>query len=330
MAQRTQRRVSISWIRQSTRGQSVARELHAKHYCVTSLGRSRRRNAPLRWLLNAAKTWRILRAEKPDVIFVENPPIFAGLVAWLYCRHRRAVYVLDTHSGAFTYTRWAAFSWLHKFIARRALLSLVHNDPMRKKVSAWGASALTVEGDPFDLPSEGVYELETGFNVAVVSSFDKDEPIEVVLDAARELPDVKFYITGDSRLCPSEVRAHAPDNAVFTGFLALSQYAALLRGSDVVVCLTTHDNTMQSGAYEAVALRRPVITSNWGVLRSVFRRGAVCINISSDELVSAIGQVRGDHARFVREIESLRTELLGQWQQTLGRLVETLDEVGCS
>ena len=37
------------------------------------------------------------------------------------------------------------------------------------------------------------------FTVAVVCSFNYDEPIEEILSAAAQLPDVRFYMTGDPR-----------------------------------------------------------------------------------------------------------------------------------
>ena len=53
-----------------------------------------------------------------------------------------------------------------------------------------------------------------------------------------------------------------PDNVRLTGFLPDSDYVGLILASDAVIALTTMDHTMQRGAYEAVYLGRPVITSN--------------------------------------------------------------------
>ena len=35
------------------------------------------------------------------------------------------------------------------------------------------------------------------FNVAVISSFAYDEPLQALFDAASKLPDIQFYTTGD-------------------------------------------------------------------------------------------------------------------------------------
>ena len=65
------------------------------------------------------------------------------------------------------------------------------------------------------------YEMEKKviFNVAVISSFAVDEPLQVVFDAASQMRDVYFYITGDKKNADKNVLIKKPDNVIFTDFL---------------------------------------------------------------------------------------------------------------
>ena len=62
-----------------------------------------------------------------------------------------------------------------------------------------------------------------------------------------------------------------------TGFLDYNIYLDLLQKVDVIMDLTTDDKTMLSGAFEAVALEQPLITSDWIPLRRYFNKGTIYV-----------------------------------------------------
>jgi glycosyltransferase involved in cell wall biosynthesis len=110
--------------------------------------------------------------------------------------------------------------------------------------------------------------------VVVPASFDPDEPVEAVLDAAVRHPDVEVVITGRDAAGWVDPAA-VPANVVLTGYLARSGYEALLAGAAVVCSLTTLDDCMQQAGYEAMAWGRPLVTSDTDVLRDYFGAAAV-------------------------------------------------------
>jgi len=61
---------------------------------------------PVRYLVQTWQTWRILHREKPDIIFIQNPPIFAVLAVSLYTLFFGGRYVIDSHTGAFLDPHW--------------------------------------------------------------------------------------------------------------------------------------------------------------------------------------------------------------------------------
>ena len=85
--------------------------------------------APLRYAVQAFLTLIILFRERPSVVFVQDPPIFAGLTVCLYTwlargplgAGRKVGFVVDAHTGAFLHPWWKPFrrlrfpygSWHH-------------------------------------------------------------------------------------------------------------------------------------------------------------------------------------------------------------------------
>lgn len=159
--------------------------------------------------------------------------------------------------------------------------------------------------------------------MTLVCTFTRDEPIETFFRAAALVPDVTFHVTGDYRRAAPGVLAQKPANVRLTGFVPDADFVGLLLTSDAVVSLTTLDHTMQRGAYEAVYLGRPVITSNFDLLRRHFCKGTVHVDNTAEAIAHGIRRMRSELPRYRREIEELRRERLADWQRaehTLRRL----------
>ena len=124
--------------------------------------------------------------------------------------------------------------------------------------------------------------------------------------------------------------AAKPANVRLTGFLSDSEYAGLLLASDAVIALTTYDHTMQRGAYEAVYLGRPVVTSNFELLRSHFRKGAVHVDNTEQAIVDGLCRMRDNLPRYRSEVEELRRERLDEWKRVEAALLELISASGRS
>lgn len=315
--------VMISWAPYSRMSSTFAQELGGKLFCVHYLRFQSPPVAPLKYVLQAVKTLQILFREKPRAIHVQNPPFVAGLVVDWYCRLSRAKFVLHYHSAAFG----RIWNWslpLQKGIARRAVTNIVTNQHWAEVVSGWGGETLVMV-DPFlELPQGEPYPVgKDGFNLAFVSTFAEDEPTEAVLDAARRMPDVHFYITGDKRKKPPGFFENAPANVTFTGFLDPDrEYPGLLRAVDAVMVLTTRDYTLQLGGCEAAAVHKPLITSDWPYLREVFSRGTAFVKDTPESIQQGIRQIQSDYQRYCEEIALLRGEKQREWNLRLNQLKE--------
>lgn len=321
-----QKRVYIAWVKQDTRARSLAHHLDAKNFFIHSINSNKKICSPLKYIINTFITLNLLNKENPDVIFVVNPPVFAVLVIWMYCIFHDCTYIVDTHSAAFTAKRWSMFLWLYRFLSKRALINILHNKILEQKVANWGAITANIGEVIYQMNTSKTYPFREGFNVVYVSLYAGDEPLAEVIEAARKMPSVNFYITGSLRYAPHDIIKESPDNIVFTDFLPDEMYVALLKDSDIVICLTKNDNTMQNGAYEALTLGRPIITSNWLVLRNLYYKGSICIDNSSISLVNAINRIKNNYSRYIREIMELRAEFQSSWEKKFLKLLEILNK----
>jgi glycosyltransferase involved in cell wall biosynthesis len=325
MVAREQKRVYISWFPFSSPSESMAGHLKAKSYHIYFFKRHQKILTPLKYVLASFKTLSILHKVHPSIIFVENPPIVAVLIVWLYCSMHSSKYIVDTHSGAFTARRWAVFLGLYRFLSKRALMNVLHNEPIENKMADWKAPTMTLEPAPVKSTVDRAYPFRNGFNAVLISTYAADEPIAETIEAARGLSGVNLYITGNLRQAPKSIIENHPDNVILTDFLPQSDYLALLKGCDVAICLTKSDNTMQWGALEALEFERPIIVSDWPILKSCFSKGTVHVNNTTKAIMNAIDHIRKNQSFYLGDIKILREERQVSWSRRFSKLLALVE-----
>lgn len=316
--------VFIAWVVYDGRTALLARHFNSNAKFISYGRRGSAVRAPFRYLVQAIRTWSILWREKPKLVFVQIPPIFAGLVVLLYTRLTGARFVMDTHSASFFSRTWKQFLWVHRILSRMALTTIVPSESLAQIIQGWGCRASVLGFTPGWYPSGESIKHADGFTIAVIGSYDPDEPIDAVLGAAGELPDVTLYMSGDSSRIPSDLVANSPQNCIFTGYLPYERYVALLRSVDAVMDLTSWDNTLLLGAYEAVELEKPLITSDWPILREYFSQGTVHVNNTKEGITEGMRRARDDHEQLRSEIRLLRKSLRSDWDREYGELKQVI------
>ncbi len=314
------RRVFISWWKYTSRPDSFARAMHAENYFFAQGARFWH----FKYIPRAWCTFYMLLKRRPRLIFVSNPPPFAALVVWFYTLLFDAKFCMDSHTSAFDRPRWLFFMPLQAFLGRRAIWLATTNDTLTRRMLDQGVSALSVPDIPFEMPQASYPVKKDAFTIAFICSFDVDEPIMEVFEAARSLPDVHFYVTGNPQKASKALREARPDNVTFTGFLSNEDYAGLLRSVSAIMVLTTYDFTMQRGGSEAVTVGKPLITSDFEILRKVFRKGTVHVDNSPESIQNAILTIREQLPRFEQEIKMLREERQQQWETLHEELEERI------
>jgi glycosyltransferase involved in cell wall biosynthesis len=187
-----------------------------------------------------------------------------------------------------------------------------------------GAHATLVPDVPVIYPSVERFTKPEATVVAAVCSFNYDEPIAEILDAARAVPEVRFFMTGNPKHLSQELKARMPANVTLTGFLSVEAYGGLVSGADAVMTLTTRDHTMLRAAYEAIYQGTPVIVSDWDLLRGAFDEGALHVDNSVEQIATAVRRVAVDGVALREGARRLKERKLRRWAQTKEAIAERI------
>ncbi len=313
--------IFITWLPHTSRSQTLAESFGAKPVFFGYLaGKGNVLKVALRYVLMTLHTVAYVLVRRPRLVFVMNQPIFLPLVLFLLSRITGVRYVIDSHSGLFNKPQWKWSLPIMKYVYRASLFSIVTNESHRKLTEGWGTrvevlGALSMGDEPverFDRPAEPC--------IAVIGTFAEDEPMEEIIEASRNLPEVRFFITGALKNAPRRMVKSAPANVTFTDFIPRSRYVGLVQAMDAAMILVKNDNVMQRGAYEAMSWGIPIITSDWGVLRENFYRGAAFVDNTPGDIVRAVREVLGNLDHYKSEIAELRRERQESWDKTIASI----------
>jgi len=314
----------LSWSSYHRRSELLAQHFGAKIFYVSYGKRGKLLDILLKYPIQSLQTWSILKKENPLVIFVQNPPIFCALVAYLYGKLFGSEYIIDSHTGAFLDLKWRGFLGLHRWLSRRALTTIVHNNSQEEFMKAWKCPYCVIGYTPGNYPEGEPFPFQRQFNIAVISTYGDDEPLELIFEAARCVPDVDFYITGDDRQITPSLRKNKPENCYLTGYLSYSLYIGLLRHADSIMDLTTRDHTLLMGGFEAVSLGTPLITSDWPVLKEYFSLGTVHTSNTVEGLCESVHYVKSNHASLKQGMLRAQEMLQNEWEQKYNELYSVI------
>lgn len=253
----------IAWTPVEGRSREIAALLGGEARCFFAFGTPRRWVAPMRYAVDAVRTVRYLASRRPQSVIATNPPAFPGLIAMAYGRLTGAPVLLDSHPAAFGQRESLSGRLLlpvHRWMVSRVAGNVLPSDELADLVRSWGGRAGVFHEAP-PAWQVGGHEPGARTRVLLVGVLAPDEPVEEALEAARTLPDVEFFVTGDTRRLPGKVVQQAPANVQFLGFLRGEAFRRELEEADIVLTLSTDGTAAMRAAYEAVYAERPLVVS---------------------------------------------------------------------
>jgi glycosyltransferase involved in cell wall biosynthesis len=313
----------IAWSSVSGRSLEIARALGGEARCFFDFGIVRRRLVPLRYAASAVRTIAYLLLRRPRAVIATNPPVFPALIAYAYGRLTAAPIVLDSHPTSFGFyeeKRFVTLMPLHRFLMARVRATIVTVDELAVEVEREGGRAALVHEAPplWTVPPAAPLNGKPPV-VLFVGIFASDEPVELLLEAARRLPEVEVHVTGDLRKCPPELQEQAPPNVRFVGFLDPAAYRDAIAAANVVMTLTTRPESVDRGANEAVFARRPLIVSDWPASRRYFPY-AVHVPNTADGITAGLREAVGRYEQLRQKADLALAEQQGRWEQQLAAL----------
>ena len=320
--------VFVVWYSFSRRAETLASEVKGRVVFQYEAGLTGGWRTIWRYLVQARKTWQMLNRQKPDLVMVQSPPIFAPLAVVLWCKFwsrstttgKRVPYVIDCHPGTFHDPNWRWALPMLRLLARGAVVTLLCNEPSQKIVEQWRVRNIFLpDGLPRFVEATGTVGTEGEARVAVISTFAGVEPIAEVFDAARLLPNVTFYVTGDPKRANSALLASKPENVVLTGFLRGGTYVGLLQNVHGIAILTKEPKDLSCGAYEALSLAKPALISDWPGSRQCFQRGFIYVENTPQAIARGVQEMLDEQARLSADAQEMR---VAYTQTRLPRLQE--------
>lgn len=298
----------ITWERQQ-RNVSMSRLFSADYYEFNESSR----NYLFRILANSFKTYGVFNRGY-DVIFVQNPSFFLMAISVFFNVFFNKKLVIDAHNaGVFPLEgKVNSLVRINKLFLKKADLVLVSNKYLQKYLDGLGVDSFAM-CDPIPEISKkslSKYRLSKTTDVFIICSWSDDEPVHLYFSLAKRFPHLKFRISGNFRKRFGSALNDIGNNVELLGFVEESLYFKYISECEIAIDLTTREDCLVCGAYEAISFGVPVILSDTKVNREVFRRGAVFSNCSDDDLSEAL-QYTIDNYEFLKsEVANMKEELV--------------------
>lgn len=323
--------IYIAWTRYQRRPVSMQREFDYELFFLTALpGSVGLRKALFSYPVQAYRTLQLILKLRPDLIWVQLPPSFLAHTIYLarLLLGGKTVLIGDLHNSALS-KRWVSVPLTRRLLNSFDIL-LAHNEPTRQAARKLGFDdrrLLVLEDSLPSIADETMAApgIVPGLFV-VPCSFNRDEPIRHVLEAAFDLPEFRFMLTGDRGKAERlGYLTKVPDNVTFTGFIPTTEYEKLLNSATGVLCLTTEDGIQLSAAAEAVGSGKPMIISGTPLLRTLFGTGLFVDN-SKEEIRDACRVVAADYDGFAARTRHAREDVDREerWQSQVARIRQHL------
>lgn len=306
----------ITWERHQ-RSRSLSEQLQ-----IPLIELSRTGSRSMRYLHNSIATLRLLMRRSYPIVFVQVPSLVLGHLA-LGCASLFGFRVIaDAHNAVIEGAESGPppLRFLYRMLIRRVSRVIVTNSALAERVAKLGGRSLIL---PDPVPSFRDHDAARGSfdHVVVISTWAQDEPLDAILKAAALLPQPLFFtITGRPRGAFAAAAANTP-RVKMSGYLSDSDYLELLRTARAIVDLTTREDCLVCGAYEALALGRPLIVSDSRALRELLQDGAAFAANEPRAIAEAVGEVCQAEQGWATRCTRRRDAYMVEWQQAADRLL---------
>jgi len=273
--------------------------------------------------------------EYPKKVIIQLPtgPILVATIAARALTGISAELIADVHTGFLTSKiRFIFKGWRHNILnapfkefTKYVDLILLHNKLNKVLLPREYHNKSIVLYDPFYVLKEFISKFrgcELTYSgprdyVVFPASWHPDEPIEFLISTwVRHGLDLPLLITGMPR-GPVTIRAskllRENRKVVLTGYLSYDRYLCLLSKAKAVISATTSNLDMQCSAYEALALKRPIIASKSQAIREVLKDSASYFTINNPtSLIKSVKEVINEYETYVGKIHRISSELEGK------------------
>ncbi len=265
-------------------------------------------------------------------MFVQNPSIVLASIALVFRPWFGYTLIVDAHNSGVAPLegRSCFFQFWANAVHSRADFTIITNTGLASHISEVGGSPLVIP-DPVPHLSANSPPITTVNAPQVVecffiSTWSADEPFQEVISASLILGD-RFKIVASGRyqkVAEQLAVTTIPSNFTMTGYLTETEFVSLLLRCDIVIDLTTREDCLVCGAYEAVAAEKPMILSDTACLKAYFSKGVVFTQNDAVSIANAIIHAAENIDSLQIDIRSLKDELSRHWPSYMNIAIDSI------
>jgi len=250
------------------------------------------------------RTVTAIRSTRPEIVIATNPSLVLGFLLLALRRCYHFVLVSDAHYlGVRAMHGNRVVQKLLDFHNSKVDLVIVTNDAHATYLAEQGCRTyvcpdplprLTLDNSPtISLPQR---------SALLVCSFADDEPYEAVFAAFSRLVERGYvlFVSGNYRKAHIDPREYPWVR--FLGYVSEDKYHAYLRSCSVVIDLTKLEDCLVCGAYEALALEKPLVLSRSRALTDYFGRAAVLTDNTTDSIMETVQQAHSQRDELISKV----------------------------
>jgi glycosyltransferase involved in cell wall biosynthesis len=212
---------------------------------------------------------------------------------------------------------------LYRFVLRGAHFCIVTNHRLTLRAARFGATTVILPDPLPRLHVESEASICAG-HILAISTWAEDEPLADIVAAAGDLPE-GFMLTLTGRPRGSVVeQAKAASKVRLSGFVSKQEYVNLLASAQVVVDLTTREDCLVCGGYEALSLGRPLVLSDSLALRELFRGAALYCQNSARAISQTILQACVEQAQLSERSRERKEQYEIEWDEARRKMLQAV------
>ncbi len=270
---------------------------------------------------SAAWSIKLLIKHRPSVLFLQYSFLLLVIVSFykVLAPYKVSIYC-DCHTKALRRNLhgWgnAVFFSFKKWSIDATDLVILSNHGQVKDLEKFSARFLIVP-DFIPVLEGSNHRGQTSPYCVMSMSFDKDEPVTELADAAELIAKYQhIFITGSA---PNWLQQRFSKNprVHVTGFIEDRKYQTLLKYADSIISLTSEEDCLQCSGYEALAFEVPFVTSDTTALRKYFGGSAIFVNHHPDLIARGVKAVYKQHKFYRRSMAELKSEKMALQQNNM-------------
>jgi len=316
--------VWLSW-HYAARSRSMAKVLD-----IPILEYFNNKNALIRHSLSTIWTIWVLLKKRPKVVFIQLSFMLLNIVAlYKLLTFGRTIIVADCHTKALRRKAKGLLHYIFWPIKRATFnlvnISIVSNIGMEKDVKELHNNYLMI---PDKIPEVDFTKNASEEKYFVyVSSFAVDEPFNEIFEVAKKIPnDIKLYWTGK---IPKNISIpnDKPNNLIFTDYISFEEYYNLIANASAILALTTEEDCLQSGAYEALAVETPMVLTDSLALKTYFGKSALYSNHTPNGITEKLLSTLSDREYLLKNSQEVKNERDSEYNIIIAKLISEINNL---